>query len=182
MSANSVLAAGKYLLVDLTRKDYEVTKRLFSSLSDAVHPDNAVDTRRLALVVLRTVSRRQDSLIKPHLNLLAPAVFANVRETIIPIKMAAEATFLTMFSVVSEDASLFTKYVEGPGSSLPQQLKRSMQDYFKRVTLRLATQAKERLAAEGSSNGLGLSNDEVEDEKELWSVGRVELEDVMSIN
>lgn len=113
---------------------------------------------------------------------MAPAVFANVREAVIPVKMAAEAAFLTIFSVISEDTNLFDKYVEGPGSSLPQQLKKSMQDYFKRVTLRLAVQAKDRLEAEGSKNGLGLSNDEIEDEKELWSVGRMELEDVMSVN
>ena len=181
MSENSVIAAGKYLLTDSSRKDYEITKQIFSSLSEVVTSGNALDTRRLALVVLRTISRRQDTLVRPHLSNLAPAVFANVRESVIPIKMAAEAAFLSIFSVVSEDAIIFNKYIEGSGSSLPPQLKKSMQDYFKRVTMRLAGQAKDRLAAEGGINGLGLSNDEVEDEKELWSVGRVEIDDVMSV-
>lgn len=155
---------------------------MFSVLSRAVPPGNALDTRRLALVVIRTVSRKQHTLVRPHLNTIAPAVFANVRESVIPIKMAAEAAFLTVFSVVSEDAALFNRYIEGPGSTLPQHLNKSMQDYFKRVTIRLAGQARDRLEAEGGKSSLGLGNDELEDEKEMWSVGRVELEDVMSMS
>jgi hypothetical protein len=53
--------------------------------------------------------------------------------------------------------------------------KRSMQEYFKRVALRLSGQAKERREAEGGQGGLGLSSDEREDEREVWSIGRVEL-------
>jgi hypothetical protein len=52
-----------------------------------------------------------------------------------------------------------------------------MSDYFKRVAMRLATQARERRVAEGGEGGLGLSNDEVEDEKEVWSIGKVDLGD-----
>lgn len=50
-----------------------------------------------------------------------------------------------------------------------------MQDYFMRVALRLGSQARERREAEGGAGGLGLG-DEVEDEREVWSVGRVDLE------
>ena len=49
---------------------------------------------------------------------------------------------------------------------------------FKRVALRLANQARERKEAEGGAGGLGLSSDEMEDEREIWSVGKVELDDV----
>ena len=52
-----------------------------------------------------------------------------------------------------------------------------MQDYFKRVASRLGAQARERKEAEGGQGGLGLSNDEKEDEKEIWSVGKVDLAD-----
>ena len=54
-------------------------------------------------------------------------------------------------------------------------MKRSMQDYFKRVATRLGNQARERKEAEGGQGGLGLSNDEREDEREIWSVGKVDL-------
>jgi hypothetical protein len=50
-----------------------------------------------------------------------------------------------------------------------------MQEYFKRIALRLSNQAKERKEAEGGQGGLGLSSDEKEDEREVWSIGRVDL-------
>ena len=61
------------------------------------------------------------------------------------------------------------------GKVLNPTTKRSMQDYFKRVALRLGAQAKERKEAEGGQGGLGLSNDERDDEREIWSVGKVDL-------
>lgn len=69
----------------------------------------------------------------------------------------------------------FDKYMAGPGASLNPTTKRSMQDYFKRVAMRLGGQARERKEAEGGQGGLGLSNDEREDEREIWSVGKVDL-------
>lgn len=65
---------------------------------------------------------------------------------------------------------------QGDGKDLQPQSKRSMQDYFKRVALRLGAQARERKEAEGGAGGLGLASDEVEDEREVWSVGRVDLD------
>jgi hypothetical protein len=50
-----------------------------------------------------------------------------------------------------------------------------MADYFKRVAMRLAGQARERNEAEGGQGSLGLLGDEAEDEREVWSVGRVDL-------
>lgn len=98
-----------------------------------------------------------------------------MRDTIIPVKLAAEAAFLSIFSVVDSESAVFDKYMAGPGAELPPGTKRSMSDYFKRVALRLAGQARERREAEGGQGGLGLSNDEVEDEKEVWSIGRLDL-------
>lgn len=133
------------------------------------------DVRRLTLVVLRTVSRLHPELTRPHLALLAPPIFSCVRDVIIPVKLAAEAAFLSLFSVEESESAVFDKYMAGPGAELPPGPKRSMSDYFKRVALRLAGQARERKEAEGGQGGLGLSNDEAEDEKELWSVGKVDL-------
>lgn len=75
-------------------------------------------------------------------------------------------------------SAVFDKFMAGPGKNLSTGQQRSMGDYFKRVALRLAAQAKERKEAEGGAGGLGLSSDEMEDERELWSVGMVELTDV----
>ena len=175
ISENSVLAAGKYLLSDACIKNFEVTKSIFEDLVPLMQPGSAIDARRLALVVVRTVARRENDLIRPHLALLVPPVFASVRDPIIPIKLAAEAAFLGIFNIVDEETAIFDKYMAGPGAELPPGPKRAMGDYFKRVALRLASQARERKDAEGGGDGLGLSNDEREDEREIWSVGKIDL-------
>ncbi|KAF2012274.1 ARM repeat-containing protein [Aaosphaeria arxii CBS 175.79] len=180
ISDNSVLAAGKYLLSPTTSKAFEHTKPIFESLAPVIEPGHPVDTRRLALVVLRTVARAQTSSIRPHIQLLTPPIFSCVRDPVIPVKLSAEAAFLALFSVVDEEAAVFDKYMAGPGKSLTAGQQRSMGDYFKRVSLRLAGQARERREAEGGQGGLGLSSDEVEDEREVWSVGVVELGDVFA--
>ena len=136
-----------------------------------------MDTRRLALVVVRTVTKQDDDIVRPHVPLLAPPIFASVRDPVIPIKLSAEAAFLALFAVVDEESAVFDKYIAGPGASLPPNTKRSMQDYFKRVAVRLASQARERREAEGGQGGLGWSSDEGDDLKEVLSVGRVEIED-----
>lgn len=177
---NAVLAAGKYLLSASTPKTFDHTKPLFEALAPVIAPGNPVDTRRLALVVLRTVAREHNDAVRPHIPLLAPVIFGCVRDPVIPVKLAAEAAFLALFSVVEEEGAVFEKYMIGAGKALPNA--RSMGDYFKRVSLRLAGQARERREAEGGAGGLGLSSDEVEDEKEVWSVGRMEQGDVFGMD
>lgn len=174
---NSALAVGKYLLSGERLKNFEITKTIFEALVPVMQPGSPIDTRRLALVVVRTVARRENDTIRPHLAILVPPVFASVRDTVIPIKLASEAAFLGIFNVVEEETAVFDKYMAGPGANLPPGPKRAMGDYFKRVALRLAGQARERREAEGGGDGLGLSNDEREDEKEIWSVGKVDLGD-----
>jgi hypothetical protein len=112
-------------------------------------------------------------LVRPHLPLLAPPVFASVRDPVIPVKLAAEAAFMVLFDVVDEETKVFDKYISSQDLAANQ--KRSMQDYFKRIALRLGNTARERKEAEGGQGGLGLSNDEVDDEREIWSVGKVDL-------
>jgi hypothetical protein len=129
----------------------------------------------LALVVVRTVSRADTDLVRPHLPILAQPIFASVRDPVIPVKLSAEAAFVELFSVADEESRVFDKFMAGPGADLPANTKRSMGDYFKRVAIRLGTQARERREAEGGQGGLGLSNDEQEDEREIWSVGKVDV-------
>lgn len=168
-----MLAAGKYLLSENRSNDFETIKPLFGSLANLIQPGNSVDTRRLALVVLRTTCRHHMELVRPHLPLLAVPVFASVRDPVIPVKLAAEAAFMALFDVVDEESKVFDKYISSQDLAANQ--KRSMQDYFKRVALRLGNTARERKEAEGGQGGLGLSNDEVDDEREIWSVGKVDF-------
>lgn len=173
---NVILATGKYLLSDST-KSFDSNKKIFEALANTIQPGGPVDSRRLALVIVRTMSRVDMDMVRPHVAALAGPIFASVRDPVIPVKLAAEAAFMALFNVVDDETRVFDKYVES--ANLPPNTKRSMQDYFKRVTMRLGAQARERREAEGGQGGLGLSNDEVEDEKEIWSVGKVDVgEDV----
>ncbi len=172
---NYILAAGK-LLLSSPPKNFDATKSIFERLSDIIQPGSPADSRRLALVIIRTVSRTNMELVRPHVPLLAPPVFSSVRDLVIPVKLAAEAAFVELFSVVEEESRIFDKYMAGPGADLPANAKRSMSDYFKRVATRLGSQARERREAEGGQGGLGLSNDEQDDEREIWSVGQVEIQ------
>ncbi|KAF5681796.1 translation activator GCN1 [Fusarium circinatum] len=171
---NCILATGKYLLSD-SPKTFETTKGIFDALASVIQPGNATDSRRLALVVVRTVSRNDMEMVRPHIALLAQPIFASVRDPVIPVKLAAEAAFVELFNVADEESRIFDKFMAGPGADLPANTKRSMGDYFKRVAMRLGSQARERREAEGGQGGLGLSNDEAEDEKEIWSVGKVDV-------
>jgi len=173
VSDNCVLAAGKYLISDAISKNFEQVKRVLEALAQAIKQPNSGsnDTKRLALVVVRTVARVNFDLIRPHQSLLAPVVFSCVRDMIIPVKLSAEAAFLSLFQVTSKGDAIFEKYistVEGPQ-------KRSMNDYFRRVAVKLAAAEKDRNEAGGAA--MGLDSDEVEDLKEIMSVGRVEMDD-----
>ncbi|KAL8952549.1 MAG: hypothetical protein Q9222_001539 [Ikaeria aurantiellina] len=172
---NSVLAAGKYLLGIGNQSTADIVTLLMEALASVIPPGGSVDTRRLALVVIRTVGRTDGAIIRPQLHMLAQPIFASVRDPVIPVKLAAEAAFLEIFSVAEHENAEFDRYMAGAGASLNPTIKRSMQDYFKRVAMRLGSQARERKEAEGGQGGLGLSNDEREDEREVWSVGKVDL-------
>ncbi|KAK1997219.1 ARM repeat-containing protein [Colletotrichum falcatum] len=173
---NVILATGKFLLSE-SPKTFETSKKMFEALASVIQPGNSVDSRRLALVIIRTLSRVNMDMVRPHVAALAGPIFASVRDPVIPVKLAAEAAFVALFNVVDDETRVFDKYVES--ANLAPNTKRSMQDYFKRVAMRLGAQARERREAEGGQGGLGLSNDEAEDEKEIWSVGKVDVgEDV----
>ncbi|KAI9704579.1 MAG: translational activator of GCN4 [Bogoriella megaspora] len=180
ISEACVLAAGKFLLTPSAPTAPHLVNPLLSTLANAIPPGNPIDVRRLSLVVLRTLCRSphaiSQNLISGNLSILAPAVFSSVRDGIIPVKLAAEAAFLAIFEFVDKESVVFDEYLStGAGKDLPPQQKRAMADYAKRVTVRLAAQARERKEAEGGMGGLGLSEDEREDEREVWSVGRVDL-------
>lgn len=157
----------------------EASKIIIEALAAAT-TSGSIDTRRLALVVIRTVSRAETDLIDANLSTLALPVYKGVKATVIPVKLAAEAAFLAIFSIVDNEREVFDKYVADFGSSLDANDKRGMQTYFERVAVKLGAQARERKAAEGGQGGLGLSDDEIEDEREIWSVGKVELGDVFN--
>ncbi|KAJ4858558.1 ribosomal protein l19e domain-containing protein [Trichoderma breve] len=153
---NFILATGK-LLLSSPPKSFDDIKQIFDTLAVVIQPGNATDSRRLALVIIRTLSRKNADLVRPHVPLLAPPIFASVRDPVIPVKLSAEAAFIELFSVADEEGRIFDNYMAGPGNDLPPNVKRSMGDYFKRVAMRLGVQARERREAEVHVNPQTLS-------------------------
>lgn len=176
---NAVLATGKFLLSDGGIADADTVQSLLDALAELLAPGGDIDLRRLILVVLRTVSRKHPDEVYPHLEILALPIFASVRDPVIPVKLAAEACFLQLFDVVERESEVFDEYIKGAGAKLTEGQKRGMSDYFKRVAMRLGAAGREKKEAQGGAGGMGLEGEE-EDEREVWSVGRVEIGDVFA--
>lgn len=192
ISDNATVAMGKILLLHQETKSpqqkesgesaFDVGSKaeqlLEQTCVNALQPaSNSSDTRRFALVVLRTIARKKfDSLVLPNINMLAPTVFSCLRDAIIPIRLAAEKAYLAIFNLVEDtEMKIFTEWfanasegsIVNPCGTAIQP--RSIGDYTKRVAGRLASVERERLAEGGDEETL--YSDRIEDEAEIWSVG-----------
>ncbi|XBW36536.1 hypothetical protein QEN19_002112 [Hanseniaspora menglaensis] len=152
-------------------------------IKDLIVPaSTSASSRRLALVILRTLGRHKyDLIIKPNIELLVPQVFSSVRSSIIPIKLAGEKAFLQIFDLVNDEEQScyksWLKSVEGKenienlaGDSFSL---RSITEYHKRVALRLAASERERIESGGDNENV--YSDEIEDEREIWAIGGVDI-------
>lgn len=197
VSDNATVAIGKLLILhgesnspvlkndQASEKRYEIDEESLDKLvnqiaTTAISPvSNSPDTRRLSLVVIRTVARFQYELIvKPNWDILAPSVFACIRDPIIPIKLAAEKAFLSVFNLVEDiEMTQFHEWFDSKteintitGTSI---VPRSIGDYTKRVASRLAGVERERIEAGGDEETM--FSDRFEDENEVWAVGGIEI-------
>lgn len=193
ISDNATVAMGKILLLHEESKSpyqktesserFEVSAKaqlllLQTTCVNALQPtSNSSDTRRFALVVIRTIARKKhDSLVQSYLDTLTPTVFSCLRDPVVPIRLAAEKAFLALFRLVEDTEKKiffewFAKASKGPitnpvGNSIQP---RSVGDYTKRVASRLASAESERLTAGGDDENL--YSDRIEDEAEIWAVG-----------
>ncbi|CUS22983.1 LAQU0S07e04654g1_1 [Lachancea quebecensis] len=197
ISDNALTAVGKLLLLENEKKS-PFSKReseTFFALGeqniralvevlakDMLNPESSsLDSRRLSLVVVRTVARfKFEECVKPYYDQLGPSIFSCLRDTIIPVKLAAEKAYLAVFRLVEEeDMHSFENWFKGlTGPSVENsagseiQL-RSIGDYTRRVGKRLASVERERIAAGGDPETV--FSDRYEDESEIWAVGGVEL-------
>lgn len=189
ISDNATVAIGKLLLLQGENKDDSAKQPWLLSTENvnnvidklckaAMKPEsNSPDTRRLALVVLRTISRiKYTELVKPHANTIVPSVFTCLRDSIIPIRLAAEKAYLAVFNLIDDvDMTDFTAWFDaaskGPITTLIGTTiqPRSIGDYTKRVASRLASVERERLEDGGDAETM--FSDRFEDEKEIWAVG-----------
>lgn len=193
ISDNATVAIGKFLLLHSAKKSpfsdefeqqFVLSPELIVLFVDQLAvlatdpPSKSPDTRRLALVVVRTVCRfLYDDIILPYLDTIVPAVFVCIRDPIIPIKLAAEKAFLAVLKLVEDESmNIFNlwfsdKKTYEAGSTQIQP--RSISDYTRRVGGRLASVERERIAAGGDDEAV--YSDRIEDETEVWAVGGVDM-------
>lgn len=165
----------------------DVLQQLFDQLvKNLIIPaSNSSDSRRLALIIIRTLGRNEyDLVIKPNIGVLVPQIFTSVRSPIIPIKLAAEKAFLQLFDLVNDPEQVhyneWLKSVEGKdklenmaGETI---LLRSVTEYNKRVATRLAKSERERIESGGDKETI--YSDEIEDENEIWAIGGIEIQNI----
>lgn len=186
VSDNSTIAIGKLLLsLDKVEsiEDESITNlinQLCVSMNNPI--SNSTDTRRLSLVVVRTICRYQyDLTIRSNLNILIPSVFSCVRDPILPVKLAGEKAILAILKLVDDESNtIFNSWVESlngnqtiKSSSGTELQLRSITEYVKRVGSRLANVERERISAGGDKEAM--FSDQFEDESEIWAIGGVDL-------
>lgn len=197
ISDNAVVAVGKLLLLQgetqspqqssdmKAEKPFEIPEESVTTLIEqlsksTIQPNsNSSDTRRLSLVVIRTVARfKYEGTIKPHWDMMVPSVFTCLRDGVIPIRLAAEKAYLAVFNLVedTEQKDFILWFDEASKGTITTVLgtaiqPRSVGDYTKRVASRLANVERERLEAGGDEETM--FSDRFEDEKEVWAVGGV---------
>ncbi|TID26219.1 hypothetical protein CANINC_002808 [Pichia inconspicua] len=182
MTDNATTAIGKFLLSldKVSEIDASIIRQLIDQLclSMTKPSSNSPDTRRLSLVVTRTVCRYQyDQVIIPNLDLLIPSVFSCVRDPILPVKLAAEKAIIAILNLVEDESNVrFNDWVESLNGATTlitvaetTLQVRSITDYIKRVAIRLAGVERERLNAGGDKEVM--FSDQFEDESEIWSIG-----------
>lgn len=195
-SDNATLAIGKILLLIGETKSpvvknsvevetpFELEEDKLKDLTDqlaliSIKPNsNSPDTRRLSLVVIRTVARLKTNLLNPYLDVLVPSIFVCIRDPVIPIKLAAEKAYIGLFDLVDDvDQNAFNSWFDGKSEFTTvtgtKIIARSIGDYTKRVASRLASVERERIEAGGDAETM--FSDRFEDETEVWAVGGIEL-------
>jgi hypothetical protein len=179
MSENSVIGLGKYLLSSAVRDaSNPILETCVSTLcsTTAKTTSHSLDTRRLSLIVLRTLARTNHALIAQFLDIIMVPLFSCVRDQIIPVKLAAEKAYLAVLELVEKpDSKVFETWFEHAKEKgiIPAQQQRSIQDYTRRVAVRLAQGERDRIAAGGDDDKV--FSDRIEDENEIWAVGTVDM-------
>lgn len=170
ISNNAVLAIGKLLLLIKGGDNEEDVKTLIDQLGHVIVSSNSVDVRRLGLTIVRAISNENFNNLMLE---LVPNVFTCVRDTILPIKLAAEKALLSLLNLV-ENTERYDSWVLANGGvdefdiEGKKILMRSITEYVKRIGMRLANQERERVGAGGDKEEM--YSDLYEERAEIWSV------------
>lgn len=168
-SDNGVSGLGKLLLNESTSSsDGKLTVTEKSALHTLISlipaaDERSIEARRLTIVILGALVERHKTpeVLQPFLNDIVPPLFASARDRNIPVKIAAEKTFFSIFDFVGRhDSVLFDQWYSQAKDSLDDRLQRSLPEYVRRVALRAASREQED-EAENSADDLA----------EIWAIG-----------
>lgn len=171
---NCAIAIGKLLLCPLELSPDQQTALVHQLCKLINKPDLSADTKRLSIIVLRTVGRLKYSIIEANLHMVVLTIFNNVRSMIIPIKLAAEKCYVAVLNLTQTE-DIFNNWIDKQPDNVTLEefdlkfVKRSINDYTKRVAIRLAKVEVERIEQGGDDETL--FSDRIEDESEIWSIG-----------
>ncbi|EGV63734.1 ARM repeat-containing protein [Yamadazyma tenuis ATCC 10573] len=173
---NSAMAIGKLLLCEAELSQDQASRLVYQLCKLISNPDVLVDTKRISIIVLRTVGRLKYDYLENNLDLVIPVVFNQVRSMVIPVKLAAEKCYLSVLKLTETEQVFNTWFDKQPDNIEVAELglkfiKRSIGDYTKRVAVRLAKIEVERIEQGGDEETL--FSDRIEDEQEIWSIGGI---------
>lgn len=135
VSENSVIGLAKYVLTPDMPNVSDALGALVKVVPKSDTRSN--DTRRLAILALGAAADRNPDAFDEYLDVLIPPLFGAVRETSLPVKLAAEGTFYRVFDFGRKGTNRFDAWVEKFGANLqPPTLQRSIPEYVRRVALR----------------------------------------------
>lgn len=135
IAENGVVGLAKYIL---TPNMPDVSDALHALVKVVPKSDTrSNDARRLAILALGAAADADPAVLDPFLDELVPPLFGAVRETSLPVKLAAERTFYCVFDFGRQATTRFDAWMERFGPKLePQTLQRSIPEYVRRVALR----------------------------------------------
>ncbi|OZJ04029.1 hypothetical protein BZG36_03770 [Bifiguratus adelaidae] len=157
-----ILAAGKFLIFN----DYQ-TEAFIPQVLNALlvrinrTGDGTAETKRMALMVIRAVARKNATVLQPYLDLLIPPLLSCARDRNIPVKLTAERALLhTLQLLDSED--VMKAYLDRADETASK----ALSDYHRRILSKLQQQESSRLQLLH-----GEDKESEEEDAELYQIG-----------
>ncbi|KAF9273978.1 translational activator of GCN4 [Mortierella antarctica] len=132
-STTAVVAIGKMITSEAYQVDQKLMGELIKKLAVHLILETNIESKRLILVCLRTVSRQAPWLVEPHLGTLVPLMMSSVRERVIPVKLATERALLFALQLQKDDGAYQT-YL----GTINTVASKSLIDYNRRILSKLA--------------------------------------------
>ncbi|BFZ55607.1 translational activator of GCN4 [Savitreella phatthalungensis] len=144
------IAAGKCLLQPhFTSKPAYVDIFMRALAAAAKEPPcGSIECKRLALLVIRAFANRHHPAMTPdRLVIVGPAILPNLRESVMPVRLAAEGCLSGVFAVVEHDLTLVEQHAQRLAASGDPNQAQAWAEYVKKYGRRVVDREKDRVEA-----------------------------------